>query len=114
MKKKNIIILIFLIILIISIFLVINNRVLSREDDIISKGNRIFGTDYCPKKNNDDLYEDYNHPMMAGQAFTPYKCKICNKKYEHHNTAIPKICSSCADITGRCMQCGKLKKVSEQ
>ena len=113
MKKKNIIILIFLIIaiLVISIFLVINNRILSRKNDIISKGNKIFGTDYC---DNNYLYGDYDHPTIAGEAFTPYICKICNKEYEHPNTATPKICSSCADITGRCMQCGKLKKVSEQ
>ena len=87
-----------------------DNRVLNSKDDIISKGNKIFGTDYCPKNNNDYLYEDIDHHALAGQAITTYKCKICNKKYEHPSTAIPKICSSCADITGRCKDCGKLKK----
>lgn len=107
MKKKIIIGLIVVAIVILSIivFLNINNS----DNDIISKGYKIFGSDYCPRNHNDYFYEDNEHPMMAGQAITTYKCEICNKKYQHRNTATPKICSSCSAITGRCMDCGKLK-----
>lgn len=77
---------------------------------IIIKGNILFGKGYCPKDREDYSYEDYNHQMVAGQAFTQYRCKLCNKKYSHPTTATPKICSSCAEITGRCKDCGKLQK----
>ena len=109
MKKRIIIglIIIAIIALIVVLFFYINNAY--SDEYIISKGYNIFGSDYCPKDDDNLMYEDSEHPMFAGQAITPYKCQLCNKKYEHHNTAIPKICSSCATITGRCMQCGKLK-----
>jgi len=116
MKRKFIIKLIFIVIVILIITMILftrNNVITNNKDDIISKGNRMFGDDYCPKDNNDYLYEDYEHQRVAGEAITPYKCKICNKNYDYPNTNIPKICSSCANITGRCMQCGKLKKVSK-
>ena len=109
MKKRIIIglIIIAIIALIVVLFFYINNAY--SDEYIISKGYNIFGSDYCPKDDDNLMYEDSEHPMFAGQAITPYKCQLCNKKYEHHNTAIPKICSSCATITGRCMQCGELK-----
>lgn len=107
MKKRIIIglIIVVIIALIVVLFFYINNEY--SDDYIISKGYIIFGSDYCPQ--NDFFYGDAEHPMVAGAAFTPYKCQLCNKKYQYPNTAIPKICSSCATITGRCMQCGKLK-----
>ena len=110
---KNKIIIGLIIIEIIAIILIvtfyINNVYVYSDDFIISKGYKIFGSDYCTKDNDSQLHEDLEHSMWAGAAITPYKCQLCNKKYQHPNTAITKICYSCANITGRCMQCGKLK-----
>ena len=110
MKKKIIIGLIFILVisLIVAIILLIRNKVVNDDNYIIKKGNKIFGTEYCPS--DSFFYNDSDHHSIAGQAITPYKCKICNKEYNYPNTAIPKICPSCAEITGRCMACGKLKR----
>mgnify|MGYP000058272472 FL=1 len=109
MKKRIIIgsIMIAIIALIVVLFFYINNTY--SDDNIISKGYKIYGSDYCSKDDDNPMHEDSEHRMLAGTAITPYKCQLCNKKYQNPNTAIPKICSSCANITGRCMQCGKLK-----
>lgn len=113
MKKKIIIglIIIAIIVVIVVLFFYIKN--IYSDKYIISKGYNIFGSDYCHCHQADDnpMYGDSEYPKLkgGGSAITPYKCQLCNKKYKHPNTAIPKICSSCADITGRCMDCGKLK-----
>jgi len=105
MKKKIIIgvIIVAIVALITIIFLMVKNS----DNYIKQKADKIFGSNYCPK--NDFFYSDNEHPAIAGQAITSYKCKLCNKKYEYKNTAIPKICPSCATITRRCMDCGKLE-----
>lgn len=105
MKKKIIIgvIIVAIVALITIIFLMMKNS----DNYIKQKADKIFGSNYCPR--NSFRYSDNEHLAIAGQAMTPYKCKLCNKKYVHTNTAIPKICSSCATITGRCMVCGKLE-----
>lgn len=111
MKKKVIIgiSIIAIVVFIIVIFFIVNN-ITHSDNYIISKGYKIFGSDYCPNDDENPGYEDSEHPMYAGATITPYRCQLCNEMYNNSNTAIPKICSSCADITGRCMLCGKLKK----
>lgn len=106
MKKKIVIFLILIIIMILGIVIFFS---INSTDNIDKKGEQLFGKSYCPKKSNDYRYEDYEHPMIAGMALTDYKCKLCNKKYTHPNTATPKICSACATATNRCQYCGKLK-----
>ena len=98
MKKKLIIgvIIVVTVVLITSIFLIVRNS----DNYIKQKADKIFGRNYC---------FDYNSVVIAGDAMTPYKCKLCNKEYVHTTTATPEICSSCATITGRCMTCGKLE-----
>jgi hypothetical protein len=106
MRKKVIIglIVVAIVILIMIVFFGINNS----DNAIILRGNIIFGNDYCPK--NEIFYEDSDHQMNALTVISPYTCKLCQKKYEYPQTPTPKICSSCATITGRCMDCGKLQK----
>jgi len=106
MKKKLIIFAILTIIIILGTVIFFN---INKTDNINKKGSILFGNDYCPKKSDDYLYEDYNHPMYAGMALTDYRCKLCNQTHTHPNTATPKICSSCATATNRCMYCGKLE-----
>ncbi len=107
MNRKIIIgiIVVAIVILVALVFLNMNNS----NNGIISKGYKLFGNEYCPM-NNDFRYADSEHPMIAGDAVKDYKCQLCKKKYTHPNTATPKICSSCAEITGRCMYCGKFEK----
>lgn len=109
MKKK--IIIGIMIVLILLMLILLSTLVLSRVNktdiDVNKEGNKIFGEEYCSKNclnNNDGKYSG-----IAGMAFTTYECEICNKKYEHPNTATPKICSTCAIKTNRCEYCGKLK-----
>ena len=97
----------------VTIYLDINKS----EYYIIKRGYKLFGDNSCPKSSNEIyykndvpfFYEDSEHPVTVGQAVTDYKCELCNKKYVHPNTGIPKICSTCSTITNRCMSCGKLQ-----
>ena len=43
---------------------------------------------------------------MAGQAFTEYTCKGCDTEQMHSNTAVPKLCESCAIGMDACRRCG--------
>lgn len=110
MKNKVIIIIVVMIIILFSIIIYLD---ISKTDAyIIKKGYKLFGEEYCTfylSTENIFLFNDPEHPIMAGTAITWYKCKLCNKKYEHPNTAIPKICSNCRTITNRCRSCGKLQ-----
>ncbi len=42
---------------------------------------------------------------FAGQAFTDWSCKLCGKLSSHPNTAVPKLCSECADAYDLCSSC---------
>lgn len=106
MNKKLIIYVIVIIIIILGLIAFLSINI---TDNIDKKGEILLGKSYCPRKNNDYCYEDYEHPRFAGMALTDYKCKLCNKKYTYPNTATPKICSACATDTNRCQHCGKLK-----
>lgn len=99
MKKK----IIFLIVVIVIILLGISLYIIKNSTDIKAKGNKLFGKEYC----DENVYE---HFRSGGDAFTKYTCPLCDREYNNPDTAVPKICSSCATITGRCMDCGKLKK----
>ena len=103
MKKK---VCIFITAIILILLCVIAFGVTRKTDnDINKKGTELFGNDYCNRK----FEGDSEHSDIAGMAFTLYTCEICNKTYEHPNTATPKICSTCATITNRCQYCGKLE-----
>lgn len=104
MKNKKLfikitIIILILILIIIGTLLLINIKIKSNNQSKIEKGYQIFGYEYC---NGHSLFE------VAGQAFTPWSCKICGYHDVHSNTATPTICSECAQITSRCSKCGKL------
>ena len=44
--------------------------------------------------------------MMSGQGFTQYICENCGQIAYHHNTSVPKYCSSCSDSFYICQRCG--------
>ena len=107
MKNK---ILIGVIIVTINLLITIVFLSINKSDNFISKkGYIIFGNDKCPR--NSFYYTDDEHPDVAATVVTSYKCKLCNKKYDHPDAATPKICSTCATITNRCDYCGKLNTV---
>lgn len=44
---------------------------------------------------------------LAGQAFTAWKCQLCLvEQPSHPNTAVPRLCLSCAGAYGLCVSCG--------
>lgn len=67
--------------------------------DISEKATQIFGNDYCEEK----------HWVIAGDALTPWTCKLCGYTGINPDTDTPEICDNCARLTGRCTECGKLK-----
>lgn len=107
-KQKIISILIFISIIIIVICsILLKTYLISDEEKKIKKGYQVLGEDYC---------EGHSLSRIAGDALTPWTCKICGYSAVNPDTAAPKICSECAEITKRCMTCGKLKsdKLMEQ
>jgi len=92
-----------------------------------AKASRLYGDDYCKRDlarlermnkppENKTILEMMSgipdHPMVGGTAITKWKCSLCGVKGKSTSTITPKICPSCAAITGRCMDCGK-KRVPE-
>ena len=65
-------------------------------------------------RNIDNLVEEYcttDHSLeVAGDALTEWNCQLCGKSAINSDTNVPKLCADCAKKTGRCYQCGKLKK----
>jgi hypothetical protein len=47
----------------------------------------------------------YLRGQICGQAFTSYKCRLCEQEFQHPNTAVPKLCGPCAEREGRCRRC---------
>ena len=45
--------------------------------------------------------------LIGGQAFTQYECQKCGQLAYHHNTNVPKFCSSCSETELICQRCGK-------
>ena len=45
--------------------------------------------------------------VIAGQAFTEWKCSVCGQTFVHHNTATPTVCEQCAERLGKCEMCGR-------
>ncbi len=99
-----------IILLIISILFVINNIPLTNANIIAFKATIMFGLDSCPTNDPDYYSEKDIHFAGAPAVITPYKCGVCRKNTNSPDGSIPKMCKSCADITGRCEECGKLKK----
>lgn len=71
------------------------------ESEIKQKGYNLFKKDYCTTDHSLEI---------AGDALTEWKCQLCGTSAINSDTNIPKLCENCAKITGRCYQCGKLKK----
>jgi hypothetical protein len=42
---------------------------------------------------------------MAGQGFTDWTCWSCGAAGYHANTAVPRLCDTCADKLGLCVRC---------
>ena len=42
---------------------------------------------------------------MAGQGFTNFDCKRCNRTISYHNTGTPNYCKGCAYETFTCQRC---------
>lgn len=97
MKKKKYLIIVMSICLFILVIFMLNNKQIK-----INKGIQEFGTDYCQGHNSSGL-------LPAGSALTPWVCEICGYEEINSNTNVPEICGKCAEITGRCQKCGKIK-----
>lgn len=48
----------------------------------------------------------YLGAKIAGQGFTAYTCRNCERQNEHPNTAVPRLCRTCADERNLCVHCG--------
>lgn len=47
----------------------------------------------------------YYSETLAGQGFTQYTCRVCNKEELHHNTNTPELCLKCAQEKNLCRDC---------
>lgn len=61
----------------------------------------LFGKYYCTVDHSFEIARD---------ALTKWKCKLCGVSSINPDTNVPKMCEKCANLTGRCYKCGKLKK----
>ena len=43
---------------------------------------------------------------IAGQAFTEWKCKACDRSGNNSDTAVPELCMECAEKYRLCRHCG--------
>ncbi len=96
MNKKRWIVLIIILVVI----LIIGVIFLTKIVNLRQKANRILGKDYCTG----------NHYITAGDALTPWTCELCGYSDINPDTDEPVICNKCANLTKRCMKCGKLEK----
>lgn len=79
----------------------VKNELLRITSQSTQKGYQLFGKDYCTT----------DHSLeAAGDALTEWKCQLCGRSAINSDTNVPQLCDDCARITGRCHQCGKLKK----
>ena len=62
--------------------------------------NEIFGNIYC----------EGNHWTIDREASQLWNCKLCGESDIKRDTEVLVICNSCANLTGRCQNCGKLEK----
>lgn len=108
MKKKKILIIITIIItLVIAIFIGLMIYT-STDEYIISKGYKIYGSDYCPNKGRSLEYPIKGHEPYDIAIASEIKCGLCKKKFWLGGTGAS-ICNRCLKITNRCYKCGKLK-----
>ena len=92
------------VILIIIAVILILKIIISIKYTKILIGDVKYGKDYCE-----------GHGMIiAGQAFTDYRCNICGRKDMWSNTEVPEICDKCAEDTNRCGYCGELLYTDKQ
>jgi hypothetical protein len=52
------------------------------------------------------LFCFYRHSGIHGQAFTAWKCILCDKPDTHHNTGVPELCRECSEAFDLCVKCG--------
>jgi hypothetical protein len=55
----------------------------------------------------------YYQTRIAGQAFTDFVCEMCTVVNTHHNTAVPRMCDSCASKRSLCRRCGADRELNE-
>ena len=55
----------------------------------------------------------YADQRIAGQAFTEFVCEGCGETAYHPNTAVPKLCTSCAHKLAACCRCGGTREWPE-
>jgi hypothetical protein len=48
----------------------------------------------------------FYNSRIAGNMFKQYNCLICNALSMWHNTAVPQLCTACAQEHELCVQCG--------
>ena len=97
MKKKVLGIALAIIVVIAAI--IVFNCIKKNDAWKIRKGNEIFGNEIC---------QGHEHEVGL-TVMTSFKCKICEKQSESGHAPASVICKLCADITGRCTECGKIK-----
>lgn len=78
-----------------------NNASKAAVSELEQKGYDIFKAEYCITDHSKEI---------AGDALTGWCCSLCGAHAVNSDTNVPKLCYNCAQTTGRCSQCGKLKK----
>jgi hypothetical protein len=48
----------------------------------------------------------YKPSVVSLQAFTEFKCIVCNETFMHHNSDVDHVCKSCATEHELCVHCG--------
>ena len=105
MKKKTKIIVISVVSILVLVALITVLVIVIRNNQLIDKGNKLYGTSAC----NKDSHWTGNFGPYSLQITPPayIECRICHeKKYRNRNI----LCDRCANLTGRCPECGGLIK----
>lgn len=54
---------------------------------------------------NDLLCDSCAVPTIVGHAFSEYVCCDCGEPKRWPNTHVPKRCTVCAELNGKCLRC---------
>ena len=118
MKKKTKIIVISAVSILILVALITVLAIVIRNNQLIKKGNEVYGNLKCTGYNHgskveyiypykDNYSGGFTTPAFETRPKLPHsKCDICGSK---KNADLNNICDYCAWITGRCPECGRLK-----
>lgn len=97
LKKKFSIIISIIIVAIIALIIVVD-LLITKDENLEQKANEIFGSSYC----------DGNHETIDEGKWKFCTCELCGGDCDIGKD-IRVICNNCAELTGRCQKCGKLK-----